>query len=197
MRVRFRGEVESRHEADDLLEGPGDIALVYRGRPRSLVIACPDRCGSILTINLDERAGAAWRPYWRAGALTLYPSIWRDTGCEAHFIIRRDRILWCDDNALEVADFDFDPALEQALLACLDDQPRSAEELAHLVGDSPWDTGRAADKLVAAGHAQLSGHRSRLYSRIAGHTTAHAPGDSRGIWAAFLSHIRRLLGIER
>jgi hypothetical protein len=159
----LRGEVESRPEASDLLEAPGDVVLVHRGRPRSLVIACPDGCGAVLTVNLDERAGAAWRLYREPRGLTLYPSVWRDSGCKAHFIVRRDRVLWCGPSA--EANFEHDPGLEQALLACLDERGRSAEELACLVDETPWDTARAADRLVTSGHARASDSNPRLYSR--------------------------------
>jgi hypothetical protein len=59
-------------------------------------MACPDGCGETLTINLDPRAGKAWRADGREGRLTLYPSVWRDQGCRSHFILWRDRIVWCD-----------------------------------------------------------------------------------------------------
>jgi hypothetical protein len=53
---------------------------------------CPSGCGDELAINLDRRAGPAWRLYRTEAALTLFPSVWRDTGCESHFIIWRSRI---------------------------------------------------------------------------------------------------------
>ena len=62
---------------------------------RSLVLACPDGCGEVLTVNLDKRAGKAWRLYGNGDDLSLYPSVWREGGCHSHFIIRRGRIWWC------------------------------------------------------------------------------------------------------
>src|SRR4051812_40038452 len=94
--IRFRAEVEHRHDGDTLLQTPGDAVLVQRGRPRSLLIACPDGCGETLVVNLDPRAGKAWRIYRKGAVISLSPSVWRDGGCESHFIVWRSHILWCD-----------------------------------------------------------------------------------------------------
>ena len=80
-RVSFKGKVEFRREADELTSMPGDSVIVERGRPRSFVIACPDGCGEHLTINLDDRSGPAWRWYETNRGITLFPSVWRDSGC--------------------------------------------------------------------------------------------------------------------
>ena len=94
--VNFKGEVEFRRDADDLTLAPGDSVAVVRGRPRSFVMACPDGCGERLTINLDQRSGLAWRLYETSRGVTLFPSVWRDSGCRSHFIVWHDTILWCD-----------------------------------------------------------------------------------------------------
>ncbi|WP_410003864.1 DUF6527 family protein [Ralstonia sp. TCR112] len=94
--ISWKGQVAHRHEADAHLKEPGDVVLVHRGLPRSMAMACPDGCGETLTINLDSRAGPAWRHYIDDTKLTLYPSVWRDTGCKSHFIVWRSKIFWCD-----------------------------------------------------------------------------------------------------
>jgi len=38
---------------------------------------CPDGCGERIVLNLDPRAGPAWRLYDRKEKTTLYPSVWR------------------------------------------------------------------------------------------------------------------------
>lgn len=95
-RLVFKAQVEQRHEVNPLLKTPGDAALVHRGVLRSLVMACPDGCGELLTINLDGRAGKAWRVYGTPEELSLFPSVWRETGCKSHFILWRSKIYWCD-----------------------------------------------------------------------------------------------------
>lgn len=92
----LKAQVEQRRDANALLTMPGDAAFVHRGVPRSLVLACPDGCGELLTINLDARAGKAWRAYGTDEGLSLFPSVWRETGCKSHFILWRSKIYWCD-----------------------------------------------------------------------------------------------------
>lgn len=94
--LAFKAQVEQRHEANPFLKMPGDAALVHRGVLRSLVMACPDGCRELLTINLDARAGKAWRSYGSQEELSLFPSVWRETGCKSHFILWRSKIYWCD-----------------------------------------------------------------------------------------------------
>lgn len=91
--LRLRGSVESRGDASGYLETPGDAVLVHRTLPRMLVLSCPCGCGDELLVNLDSRAGPAWRLYSRAGGLSIFPSVWRQTGCYSHFIIWSNRIF--------------------------------------------------------------------------------------------------------
>ena len=92
-KVRFRGTVARLSDASTRLESPGDTVLVERGRPRLLMISCPCGCGELFPINLDPRAGPAWRLYSdpRRG-VSLYPSVRRESGCESHYVIWRNRI---------------------------------------------------------------------------------------------------------
>ena len=130
-RVSFKGRVEFRHEADDLAPAAGDSVIVVRGRPRSLVMACPDGCGEHLTINLDERAGPAWRWYENGRGLTLFPSVWRDSGCKSHFIVWHNTILWCDWFTEGNREPENDsPGLVDEVLAMLDDRFVPFPELA-------------------------------------------------------------------
>jgi hypothetical protein len=76
-----------------MLKAPGDAVLVERNRPRLLLLSCPCGCGEEFPINLDSRAGPAWRLYRnKRRELSLFPSVWRESGCESHYIIWRNRI---------------------------------------------------------------------------------------------------------
>lgn len=153
--LRLRGEAEYRDEAEGALEQPGDAALVFRGLPRSLLIKCPDGCGETLVVNLDKRAGKAWRLDLRGGVPTLYPSVWRDGGCGSHFIIWRGRILWCDHHTAGNVEPEYDVALEARVLAALDPREfRSAENIAWELDEIPWEVSRAARRLVSRGAAE-------------------------------------------
>lgn len=91
--LNFKGTVKSRGEAPHLTS-PGDAVLIERGRPRWLLISCPCGCGEEFPINLDSRAGPAWRLYRnRQSGLSLFPSVWRESGCESHYIIWHNKIL--------------------------------------------------------------------------------------------------------
>src|SRR5437899_8481676 len=94
--TRLLGEAEHRDEGEALLQAPGDAVLVRRGTLRSVLMRCPDGCGETLVVNLDPRAGKAWKLDMRTGKATLYPSVWRDGGCGSHFIVWRAHVLWCD-----------------------------------------------------------------------------------------------------
>lgn len=164
--VMMRGEVEYRDEADSLLKEPGDAVLVKRGQPRALVMRCPDGCGETLAVNLDPRAGKAWRLDTRRGGATLYPSVWREGGCGSHFIVWRGRILWCDRFERDNVEPPYDPALEEIVYHLLDaSRLRSAEELADELDELPWEVSRAGRRLVQRGYAEAGLGRLRDHFR--------------------------------
>jgi hypothetical protein len=175
-RVHYKGQVESRYEADDLVAVAGDAVLVHRGRPRSLVIACPDGCGANLTVNLDKRAGKAWRLFDDSRGLTLHPSVWRDSGCEAHFIVWRNHIVWCDRHSLAGDEPSYDREVEARVARALSPDPSTADEIADAVSDIPWEVARALDRMAKAGTVEVSKQRPRRYWRViaSSETEAHA-----------------------
>lgn len=191
--LRFRGTVENRDQANSLLEQPGDGVTVVRGRPRSFVMACPDGCGAVLTVNLDPRAGKAWRIYAR-DRMSLYPSVWRDGGCGAHFIVWKDRILWFDGNA--DADYSprYDPEIEPAVVARLDDTPRSANEIADDLNEIPWEVDRALNHLRLTGRAGALGKEPVRYILVRTPSTAPTEPQPRIQVSPKKSWWRRLWG---
>jgi len=140
--LMLQGTVTSRFDASALLKEPGDAALVERGRPRLLVIRCPDGCGEDVVVNLDRQAGDAWRLYRTGNSITLFPSVWRDTGCESHFIVSKGRIYLFGT----VAGDDDEPwgafhstSEEEVLSALSSDAYLSPETLADRVQGEPWE----------------------------------------------------------
>lgn len=159
LKVNFKGKVTSRADASQHLKEPGDTVIVERGYPRWLVMKCPDGCGDELPINLDGRAGPAWRIYEspRLG-LTIYPSVWRDTGCEAHFIVWRDHIIvfggwddWEYDKFWE--DQAYDNLREAVLLRLTQKNLIHFAEIADELGELPWDVLRVCRDLVKRNQA--------------------------------------------
>lgn len=154
-KVRMVGQAEYRDEAEAALSDAGEASLVLRGRPRSVVMACPDGCGETLVVNLDGRAGKAWRFDMRGGGLTLYPSVWRDGGCGSHFIVWRGHILWCDRFERENLEPDYDEGIEKFVLDAMDvEEPHSVVQLADIIDELVWDVNRAANRLVRRGVAR-------------------------------------------
>lgn len=153
--IRMLGTAEYRDQAEATLRAPGDASMVFRGRPRSIIMACPDGCGETLVINLDSRADKAWRFDMRGEGLTLFPSVWRDGGCKSHFIVWRGHILWCDRFELENREPVYNPEIEKIVLGAMDEvQPRNAVEIADAIKELIWDVDRVANRLVARGFAR-------------------------------------------
>jgi Family of unknown function (DUF6527) len=149
-RTRWRGSVATRDEARSLLQEAGDVVLVERGRPRSVIIKCPCGCGEELVINLDERVGPAWHLYRDERGLTLYPSVWRESGCRSHFVIWHDALFLCEGDWR--VDEPTDPHFEERVLAHLPkDQLRSFEETAFSIGAIPWSVLAACRELARRG----------------------------------------------
>lgn len=150
--VRLVGTFERRSEVSDRLQQPGDVALVERGRPRLLIVKCPCGCGEEYAVNLDREAGKAWRFYIRDGKLTLYPSVWRDSACQAHYIIR-------SNSAYVFSGRDVDEFAERSLSTHEIERVRQAvgaewqhfASIAEAVDQIPWDTLDACRALVRKG----------------------------------------------
>lgn len=152
-RVRWRGTVGSRDDARQFLAAPGDVVLVERGCPRSLVIKCPCGCGEELVINLDDRVGPAWRLYRDKRGSTLYPSVWRESGCRSHFIVWHDTVLMCNQN--DRMDEVPDQQLQERVLSKLPtDRYCSFDEIAYAIDEIPWSVLAACQELVRLGFAQ-------------------------------------------
>jgi hypothetical protein len=148
----LRGEVDRNHQAAALAEAPGDAAIVRRGRLRSIVIACPDGCGDHITINLDNEAGPAWRLYRRPRGLTLFPSVWRESGCRSHFIIWHNAILWCEPFWLHDREPEAqDSSLNARVLSRLTNSYQPYADIALALEEVPWEVARACRALQNEG----------------------------------------------
>lgn len=154
-KLRLVGEAEYRDEAEAALSAPGDAVFVVRGRTRSIVMSCPDGCGETLVVNIDPRAGKAWRLDTRGEGVTLYPSVWRDGGCKSHFIVWRGFLIWCDRFTSGNLEPRYDPAIEARVLVGMDIAvPRTAEAIAHRIDEIVYDVNRAAHRLASIGLAR-------------------------------------------
>ena len=151
-KIDYFGTVARNSEATRLLTKSGDCAVVHRGLARSVVMSCPDGCGSILTINLDRRSGKTWGLYLRKEKLTIFPSYWREDGCCCHFILWQNQILWCDlHERFKTPDVS---SLHSTVLAQLSvDSYISYKTIADEIDEIPWDILWSCRCLVGKGLA--------------------------------------------
>jgi hypothetical protein len=112
-------------------------------------MACPDGCGDTLTINLDPRTAKAWRFYRKRNQVSIYPSVWRDTGCLSHFIVWNHQIMWCGNRE---EDSDIAPeepeALGERILALSTREWQHYTELAERLDEVPWDVIRLCREMT-------------------------------------------------
>jgi hypothetical protein len=165
-KIAAKGTVASRDEARPLTVNAGDTIVVRRGgRQRSLIIRCPCGCGDDLVVNLDGRTGPAWRLYTRSGKLSLYPSYWRDSGCESHFIIWRNRILWCGRYDEEKEDSN-DPALQTKIFGRINSRDfTDYRALAIELDAIPWDILWCCREMVRGGSLEERSGEDRGWFR--------------------------------
>jgi len=70
-------------------------AVLEDGIPWYACLRCPCGCGATVFLSLLTEDYPSWRLSENTdGTVTLYPSVWRTTGCRSHFSIRRGHILW-------------------------------------------------------------------------------------------------------
>lgn len=151
--IQLRSIVEHRSDAYRLLINSGDFIIVKRGIPRVIVLRCPCGCGDDLSINLDSRAGHAWKLYIKQDKYTLYPSYWRDTACGSHFIVWDNHIYWLNR---EDDDFDYywevGEEVENAVFNCLSEKDFCHYmEIADNCGLVPWECLQACMQLARKG----------------------------------------------
>jgi hypothetical protein len=91
------------------------VTLVKRGMARAAIFRCPCGCEDVVVINLDPQAGSAWRYREHQGRLTLMPSVWRETGCESHFVVWDNQIYWCGVEENETAEASWPAELRRQL----------------------------------------------------------------------------------
>jgi len=141
-------EVVSQDDAKTLLHRAGDSVLVKRGVFRSFVMKCPCGCNDDLVINLDPRMGKAWRLYIRRKKITIFPSVWRDSGCQSHFVIWNSRIYWYgyEDWSVSISD----KVLEEKIKKFLQNKSYVPfYEIAETLDEIPWKVLESCKRMVS------------------------------------------------
>lgn len=159
-RIHFRGTATRHGEALSRLRSAGDAVIVERGTVRSIIVCCPCGCREPLPINLDSRAGPAWRLYRdRPSSITLFPSIWRESGCGSHFIVWRGRVYMIPDYDSEFDNAEPSKNVEQelrdAIIGALPESDLTPfAVIAERLRAIPWDVLSICRGLVKAGAAR-------------------------------------------
>ncbi|MFA5833943.1 MAG: DUF6527 family protein [Bacteroidota bacterium] len=150
LKIKLNGTVSNHGDAIKKNRKSGDVVIVERGSLRSLVCMCPCGCAEQITINLDIRTGKAWKMYRKVKGMSLYPSVWRDSGCKSHFIIWNNRVLWLDDDWW----FEEDNIVEitkRILPLFTPDEFIHFRDIAESIEEIPWSVLRSCRELVNQG----------------------------------------------
>lgn len=168
--LTFKATVLSRGAASSYLKKPGDAVIVDRQGPRWLILMCPCGCGEEFPINLDSRAGPAWKLYknQRTG-FSLYPSVWRESECKSHYIIWRNEIFLFKHYEEDFYDTTQNEESLQLIHAVREQLPIngfiSFYDIAEVIDEIPWDVLMACRRLVREGFANEGGDKQRGFFR--------------------------------
>jgi len=158
-KLSLRATVRSRVAASSYLKKPGDGVIVDReGLPRWLILICPCGCGEEFPINLDSRAGPAWKLYTNHRTeLSLYPSVWRQSGCKSHYVIWRSKIILFNRYEEDFYDTTQTEGSLRFISKIREQLPIkgfvSFYDIAEVLGEIPWDVLMACRGLVRQGLA--------------------------------------------
>ena len=168
--LSLKSVVQSRSQVSSELMKPGDAVLVFRSQPRWLLLKCPCGCHDEIPLNLDWRAGKAWRLYNSMDQeLTIFPSVWRDTGCFSHFIIRNGHILLFNEQ--EEYEHLLHPFDDVHLIAERVKEYWNCDSWVHYLsvadelGEIPWDVLDACRSLVSSGFLLQGRGEKRTFFR--------------------------------
>ncbi len=87
--------------------------------------------------------------------MSLYPSVWRESGCESHFIIRRGAVLFVATvRWLGLGTGHLDQAFLRSVASALKPTPTHYSEIADSINADPWDVLDACRVLERRGKAR-------------------------------------------
>lgn len=62
--------------------------------PKWAMLRCPCGCAEVITLSLQPIHHPKWAVSVKRGRASLYPSVWRTTGCRSHFWLKDGRVFW-------------------------------------------------------------------------------------------------------
>lgn len=86
----------SAEEVPDRLKSQVGYVIGQNGHEWHIVMSCPCGCSAPIYLNLLPDDFPRWELTRHCDqSFSLFPSVWRTTGCRSHFFVRRSRIEWC------------------------------------------------------------------------------------------------------
>jgi len=58
-------------------------------------LRCPCGCKQTLHLRFFGDRRPRWELQTLSGKATVHPSVWRQTGCKSHFVLRDGKVNWC------------------------------------------------------------------------------------------------------
>lgn len=98
---RYKYYTASRYTFEYVSDTPLNIpkfkvfVICEGSNPDSLVFKCPCGCQVDIHLNLLTDASPSWEVVrYKKHKHSIYPSVWRTTGCRSHFFLRNNKIIW-------------------------------------------------------------------------------------------------------
>jgi Family of unknown function (DUF6527) len=77
------------------------VFVIYETVPRWALFRCPCGCSEVISLPLAAPHNPRWAVYVdEDGFASLYPSVWRNTGCMSHFVIRSGCVFWANKSGV-------------------------------------------------------------------------------------------------
>ncbi len=99
--AKFAEWLQPEHKlvyVDELPRNVKDKTIYIVGdvkQPWLLAFNCPCGCQNLIQLNLLKDAAPCWGfKVNKKNKINIYPSVWRTTGCESHFFVRKGKIDW-------------------------------------------------------------------------------------------------------
>ncbi|MFZ5480849.1 MAG: DUF6527 family protein [Myxococcota bacterium] len=149
--VPIVGSANSVGSARVALKNAGDVALVEKGRVRWVIMRCPCGCGDDVFINVDPEQGPSWRLRRDEAGITLFPSVWRDSGCGSHYIVRKGRAYLFTSSEHRLDWDQPEEATLEKVLGMLSDREVDFLTISEHAGIDPWEALAVCRVLVERG----------------------------------------------
>jgi hypothetical protein len=92
--------VKQADETPDLLVENHFYLVGQKGYIWCGVMLCPCGCKKTIHLNLLPKGSPKWAyRIEKNKTISIYPSIWRSSGCRSHFFLNQGKIHWCKPNA--------------------------------------------------------------------------------------------------